>query len=234
MNAADVSQEKDTLHIISFYSELDQTNVWRQTLNEFLPADFQLQARRSEGIPSSVNGNGHAPYPAPHHPQPSLLLYLTDLSDLARLSQLHHKDPNLPVIYAGPMGRRFQIGPGVINGQTACPACLQQQGMLFPGIVANPAGEMTVSLTAQTITHVAERLAIELVAFARGDRDSLLRRGYLLQRSDPLQRGDMPRHGDVPRQNNDTSWQAYRGLRDPYCEICSQYAQYPSEAIYTK
>lgn len=221
-NAADVSQEKDTLHIISFYSELAQTNIWRQTLNGFMPADFQLQVLRFAGILSSVNGNGHAPYLTTQSLQPSLLLYLTDLSNLEALSQLHHKDQNVPVIYAGPMGRLFQIGPGVINGQTACLACLRQQGMLFPGIIEDAAEAMAVSLTAQTLTQVAERLATELIAFARGDRDSLLRRGYLLRRT------------VMSRQNNDASWQVYRGLRDPYCEICSQYAQYPSEAIYTK
>lgn len=215
MSAADVSQEKGALHIISFYSELNQTDVWRQTLKELLPADFQLQARHSGGIPSSLNGNGHAPYRVLQHLQPSLLLYLTDLSNLEALSGLHHKDPNLPVIYAGPMGDHFQIGPGVVNGQTACPACLRQQGMLFPGIVPHSNEGSAVPLTAQTIARIAERLTTELVAFARSNKDSLLRRGCLLQQKD-------------------TSWQVYRGLRDPYCEICSLYAHYPSEAIYTK
>ncbi|GAB4145593.1 MAG: hypothetical protein Fur0021_03010 [Candidatus Promineifilaceae bacterium] len=210
------------MHTISFYSELAQTNIWRQTLQGFMPADFQLQAPRSAGIPSSVNGNGHAPYLATPSLQPSLLLYLTDLSNLEALAQLRHKDQNVPVIYAGLMGRLFQIGPGVIHGQTACLACLGQQGMLFPGIIADAAEAMAVSLTAQTITQVVERLATELMAFARGDRESLLRRGYLLRRA------------FMSPHNNDASWQIYRGLRDPYCEICSQYAQYPSEAIYTK
>lgn len=203
------------MHIISFYSELNQTDVWQQTLKELLPADFQLQAQYARGIPASVNGNGHAPYRALQHLQPSMLLYLTELSDLEALSRLRHKDPNLPVIYAGPMGRHFQIGPGVVNGQTACPACLRQQGMLFPGIAAHTEEGSNVSLTAQTIARIAERLTTELVAFARSNRDSLLRRGCLLQQQD-------------------TSWQVYRGLRDPYCETCSQHAHYPSEAIYTK
>lgn len=210
-DAADVFKERSVLHTILFRSEIDQSAAWQQALSKALPADFQLQVRNSATVGPSTNGR--SPHPTP----PTLLLHLTDLADLDRVAQQHQQKANLPVLYAGPRGTQFQIGPGVIDGQTACPSCLQQQSMLFPGIAANVAEATAVSLTPQTITHLATRLAAELVAFVHRDADSLLRRGYLLRQ----------------HQGSD-SWQIYRGLRNPYCDSCSQYAQYPSEAIYIK
>ncbi len=218
-DAADVFKEKGILHRIAFRSDVDQTAVWQQALHQVLPADFHLQAWPSTVSKHSVNGNGRSPNGngrAPHLASPSLLLHLTDLSDWDKIAQQHQEQDALPVIYAGPRGSHFQIGPGVIAGQTACPACLQQQTLLFPGIVAVTA-ETNVFLADQTIARLAARLMVELAAFMHHEADSLLRRGYLLR-----------------QRAGDDSWQVYRGLRNPYCEICSLYAQYPSEAVYIK
>ncbi|MCA9961046.1 MAG: hypothetical protein KC443_18530 [Anaerolineales bacterium] len=196
------------MHTILFRSDIDQTAAWKQALSAGLPTDMQLYVADSVSSGPSTNGRFHA------HTSPTLLLVLTDLADWDKIAEQHPENSSLPVIYAGPRGASFQIGPGVITGQTACPVCLQQQSTLFPGLV-QVAEETAVSLPPQTITRLAARLAAEVVAFIQRDTNSLLRRGYLLRQ-------------------HDNSWQIYRGLRDPYCDSCSLYAHYPSEAIYIK
>jgi hypothetical protein len=200
------------LAAIDFYSKSDQTEAWLEALRHSLaPADICLHPLEPDM--GTVAGNGRHPSPGRKNVPPIALLCLSEMTD-PTLIEYCREAARRPVIFAGPIGPAFQIGPAVVPGQTACLACLERQADFFPGIVPAPA---SVSPAGQLLADLAGRLAAEVSAFAGSAGSSLLRRGYLLRTA--------PTAG---------AWQVVRGLRDPFCEICSIYARYPSEAIYIK
>lgn len=192
-------------------STIDQAETWRHFLSEPLQQHGAALALRPPANRPDVAGA--LPTVQKRNGSPALLLL--PLADLLTFSSAWKGEPfEQPLLFVGRDGNWFQLGPAFRNSSAFCPACLKQQFTHFPGATPALPGE-NGRLPDEQVKRLAQQIAAEIVAFSRCLDRGLLERGYWLRFA----------------VNSDRR-QEYRRLRNPFCEICSIYARYPSEAIY--
>jgi hypothetical protein len=202
------------LGTILLSATIDQAEIWFHSLVQPL----QEQGERLALLPSPSDALVNGARPAAQQRNGSPALLLLPLADLATVCTTWKRNGlEQPLLFAGMSRGWFQLGPGLSKERSFCLACLEQQFTYFPGIAPGGAGAAGADgrLPDEVIGRLAQRLAPEIVAFIRCSGRGFLERGYWLRYALQEQR----RH-------------EYRLLRNPFCEICSVHAHYPSEAIY--